>query len=36
MEGKFRVDSTGPLSEEDQLLGVLSVLMVIMLERARG
>jgi hypothetical protein len=36
MEGKFRIDSTGPLAEEEQLLGVLSVLMVIMLERARG
>ena len=36
MEGRFRIDSTAPLSDEDQLLGVLSILMVLLLERARG
>ena len=35
-EGVFQIDSTMPLSDEDALLGVLSILMMLLLERARG
>jgi hypothetical protein len=36
LEGRFKIDSTMPLSDEDALLGVLGILMMLLLERARG
>jgi hypothetical protein len=36
LEGRFRVEATGPMSEDDERLGVLSILMMLLLERARG
>lgn len=36
LEGRFKIDATGPLSEDDERLGVLSILMMLLLERARG
>jgi uncharacterized protein YxjI len=37
LEGKFRIENTGPLqSEGEELLILLSLLMMVLLERARG
>jgi hypothetical protein len=35
-EGRFKLDATGAMSDEDALLGVLSILMMLLLERTRG
>jgi hypothetical protein len=35
-EGRFTIDAVGAASDDDQLLGVLSILMALMLERSRG
>jgi hypothetical protein len=35
-EGRFTIDATGSLSEDDERLGVLSILMILLLERQRG
>ena len=35
-EGRFRIEPKGAQSEEDERLGVIAVLMVLLLERARG
>lgn len=35
-EGRYRVDATEPLADEDEQLAVLSVLMMLILERDRG
>ena len=36
MEGRFRLESTSAASEADEKLAVLSLLMMLLLERARG
>ena len=36
LEGRFEIDGTGSMNEEDERLGVLSILMVLLLERSRG
>ena len=36
LEGRFRIEATGPQSEEDERLGVISILMMLLLERTRG
>lgn len=36
LENRFRVDAVSALSTEDELLAVLSILMVLLLERLRG
>jgi uncharacterized protein YxjI len=36
LEGRFEIDVSGPMNEEDERLGVLSILMVLLLERTRG
>jgi uncharacterized protein YxjI len=35
-EGKFKLESLGPLNEREEVLAVLSLLMMVLLERARG
>ena len=35
-EGRFRIEPKGAQSEEDERLGVIAILMVLLLERARG
>ena len=35
-EGRYRMDAVGSLTEEDERLAVLSVLMMLLLERRRG
>lgn len=36
LEGKFRVESLGPMREDEELRALLSLLMMVLLERARG
>ena len=36
MEGKFRIDKLGAMSEADEMRAVLSFLMMVLLERRRG
>jgi uncharacterized protein YxjI len=36
LEGKFRIDQTGAMNENEELLALLSLLMMVLLERARG
>ena len=36
LEGKFRVEQLGPMREDEELRAVLSLLMMVLLERARG
>jgi uncharacterized protein YxjI len=36
LEGRFQVDALAAQNEEDERLGVLSILMALLLERARG
>ncbi len=36
LEGRFQIDASGSMSEEDERLGVLSILMILLLERAQG
>ena len=36
LEGRFRIDATGAMSDDDALLGVIGILMMLLLERARG
>jgi hypothetical protein len=35
-EGKFRIDKTGELNQNEETLALLSLIMMILLERARG
>jgi hypothetical protein len=35
-EGKFRVEKLGPMSETEEIRAVLSLLMMVLIERARG
>jgi hypothetical protein len=35
-EGKFKVEKLGPLNEQEEMLALLSLLMIVLLERARG
>lgn len=35
-EGKFKLESLGPLNDREEMLAVLSLLMMVLLERARG
>ncbi|MBD0371972.1 MAG: hypothetical protein ICV60_14115 [Pyrinomonadaceae bacterium] len=36
LEGKFRIDKLGPMNEQEELRALLSLLMMVMIERARG
>lgn len=36
LEGKFRIEKLGPMNEQEELRALLSLLMMVMLERARG
>lgn len=35
-EGKFKVEKLGPLNEQEEMLALLSLVMMVLLERARG
>ena len=35
-EGKFKLESLGPMQEREEVLALLSLLMMVLLERARG
>jgi hypothetical protein len=36
LEGRFQIEALGPMSEEDERLAVVSILMILLLERRRG
>lgn len=36
LEGKFRIEKVGPTSDSEEIRALLSLLMMVMLERARG
>jgi uncharacterized protein YxjI len=36
LEGKFRIENLGPMREDEELRALLSLLMTVLLERARG
>jgi uncharacterized protein YxjI len=36
LEGKFRIEKTGAVNEHEEILALLSLLMMVLIERARG